>query len=85
MDYVSDEIPSVKVHLEAWSPKIPQDSKSSAYPAIVFDFHVNNPTKDDVDVSFQGSFADSVDVPGVPKKMTRIYNVIYTKILNLRS
>ena len=56
MDYVSDEIPSVKVHLEAWSPKIPQDSKSSAYPAIVFDFHVNNPTKEDVDVSFGGSF-----------------------------
>lgn len=42
VDYMDPKLNNVKIHLEAWSPKIPLDSKASGAPFIVFDFHVTN-------------------------------------------
>lgn len=43
VDYLSDEVP-VKIHLEAFNPCIPLDSKNSGIPVIIFNFTVTNPS-----------------------------------------
>lgn len=42
----------VSVSLEAWSPKIPHQSKESALPVIFFDFSVTNTDIKSVEVIF---------------------------------
>ena len=49
VDYVSGEVP-VQVHLEAFNPCIPLDSKSSGIPAIIFNYTVTNTTSKAVKV-----------------------------------
>ena len=41
MDYTSGEVP-VNVHMEAFNPCIPLDSKNSGLPVIIFNFTVTN-------------------------------------------
>ena len=45
VDYLSDEVP-VKVHLEAFNPCIPLDSKNSGIPVIIFNYTVTNSSSD---------------------------------------
>jgi len=54
VDYKDSSLP-VEVHLESWSPKIPSNSKDSAIPAIIFDFHVKNTSTNVVDISLLSS------------------------------
>ncbi|XP_032237867.2 uncharacterized protein LOC5512611 [Nematostella vectensis] len=54
VSYLSDEVP-VQVHLEAFSPCIPLDSKNSGIPVIMFNFSVTNITSSDAQVSLLGS------------------------------
>lgn len=54
VDYLSEEVP-VRVHLEAFSPTIPLDSKNSALPVVIFNFTVTNTGSKDADVSLLGS------------------------------
>lgn len=42
MDVLSDEVP-VGVHLEAFNPCIPLNSKDSGIPVIIFNYTVTNP------------------------------------------
>ena len=50
VDYTSNEVP-VKVEMEAYSPKIPLNSKDSGIPVIIFNFTVTNSTTKDATVS----------------------------------
>ena len=50
VDYTSNEVP-VKVEMEAYSPKIPLNSKDSGIPVIIFNFTVTNNTTKDATVS----------------------------------
>ena len=43
VDYTSGEVP-VNVHMEAFNPCIPLDSKNSGLPVIIFNFTVTNPS-----------------------------------------
>lgn len=54
MAYQDDAIGSkkVNVNLEAWSPKIPHQSKESGLPVIFFDFSVTNTDTKSVEVKF---------------------------------
>jgi len=54
VDYTSGEVP-VKVEMDAWSPKIPLDTKNSAIPVIIFNFTVTNNTTNDATVSLLGT------------------------------
>ena len=49
VDYPNADL-GVDVSLEAFNPCIPFDSKSSAYPGIIFNFTVNNPSDEVVQV-----------------------------------
>ncbi|XP_057299681.1 uncharacterized protein LOC130630273 [Hydractinia symbiolongicarpus] len=60
VDYMDPKLNNVKVHLEAWSPKIPLDSKASGAPYIVFDFHVTNTSTTSAEVSLMSSFHNLV-------------------------
>jgi non-lysosomal glucosylceramidase len=54
VDYTSSQIP-VGVHLEAFSPFIPLNSKDSGLPAILFNFTITNPDETPVQVSLMGT------------------------------
>lgn len=42
VDYIDDKLKNLDIHLEAWSPKIPHNTKDSAIPVIIFDYHITN-------------------------------------------
>ena len=50
VDYMGNEVP-VKVHMEAYNPKIPLSSMDSGIPVVVFNFTVTNSTSQAVKVS----------------------------------
>jgi len=52
--YESQAIP-IQVHLEAFSPFIPLNSKDSGLPAVLFNFTVTNPNDQAVDVSLMAA------------------------------
>ncbi|XP_078352684.1 non-lysosomal glucosylceramidase-like [Oculina patagonica] len=54
VDVLSDEVP-VKVHLEAFNPCIPLDSKNSGIPVIMFNYTVTNSSSDVAKVSLLGT------------------------------
>ncbi|CAH3116002.1 unnamed protein product, partial [Pocillopora meandrina] len=54
VDVLSDEVP-VQVHLEAFNPCIPLDSKNSGIPVVVLNYTVTNSSKDAAKVSLLGS------------------------------
>ena len=51
VDILSDEMP-VQVHLEAFNPCIPLDSKNSGIPVIVLNYTVTNSSKDAAKVNY---------------------------------
>ena len=51
VDVLSDEVP-VQVHLEAFNPCIPLDSKNSGIPVIVLNYTVTNSSKDAAKVNY---------------------------------
>ena len=51
VDILSDEVP-VQVHLEAFNPCIPLDSKNSGIPVIVLNYTVTNSSKDAAKVNY---------------------------------
>lgn len=50
LNYIDKQIP-IKVSLEAFSPFIPQDSKNSSIPGVIFNFRFHNPTDSDIKTS----------------------------------
>ncbi|PFX22524.1 hypothetical protein AWC38_SpisGene12961 [Stylophora pistillata] len=54
VDVLSDEVP-VQVHLEAFNPCIPLDSKNSGIPVIILNYTVTNSSNDAAKVSLLGS------------------------------
>jgi len=50
LDYIAPDLP-VRVRLEAFSPFVPLDSESSAFPAVVFVLHVRNESQSPASVS----------------------------------
>ena len=57
VDYTSGEVP-VNVHMEAFNPCIPLDSKNSGLPVIIFNFTVTNPSSSAVTVCLTQSLLD---------------------------
>ena len=51
VDILSDEVP-VQVHLEAFNPCIPLDSKNSGIPVVVLNYTVTNSSKDAAKVNY---------------------------------
>ena len=58
--YASKQCP-VSISLEAYSPFIPLDAKSSALPATVLEFSINNASKSAVEVSLMGWLQNAVN------------------------
>lgn len=52
VDYTSGEVP-VGVHMEAFNPCIPLDSKNSGLPVIIFTFTVTNTSSSAANVCFK--------------------------------
>ena len=50
------------MHLEAWNPKIPLNSKDSGIPVIVFDFRVTNKCPDPIEVTVFSGFVSLLKV-----------------------
>ncbi|XP_031550848.1 uncharacterized protein LOC116288218 [Actinia tenebrosa] len=76
VDYLSSEVP-IKVHLEAFSPTIPLDSKNSAIPVIVFNFTVTNEGSQDAKVSLLGSLQNIAGWDGVSDITDEVSNAGY--------
>jgi non-lysosomal glucosylceramidase len=53
VDYASENIPA-KVRLEAFSPFIPLDLKSSSLPVTILDYTIENPTNAPVEIQLTG-------------------------------
>ena len=51
VDVLSDEVP-VQVHLEAFNPCVPLDSKNSGIPVVVLNYTVTNSSKDAAKVNY---------------------------------
>ena len=51
VDVLSDEVP-VQVHLEAFNPCVPLDSKNSGIPVVVLNYTVTNSSKDAPKVNY---------------------------------
>ena len=51
VDILSDEVP-VQVHLEAFNPCVPLDSKNSGIPVVVLNYTVTNSSKDAAKVNY---------------------------------
>jgi len=48
--YTDKKLNGVGVTMDAWSPKIPQQSRKSAIPTIFYEFTVTNPGKVAIEV-----------------------------------
>ena len=67
--------------MDAWSPKIPLDTKNSAIPVIIFNFTVTNNTTNDATV---GCFAAAVfqEKSGGAKRLNFPSILKETRVLN---
>ena len=70
VDVLSDEVP-VNVHLEAFNPCIPLNSKDSAIPVIIFNYTVRNPNPSPVEVRVLHNFHTAIS----RLTTTMLYNI----------
>jgi len=63
LTYEAKELP-VQVQMECYSPFVPLDAQASAWPAIVFEFTVKNPSDKPVDVALLGTLQNAVGWDG---------------------
>lgn len=64
LTYYDDELP-IHVRLEAFSPMIALDERNSGLPAILFMFHIRNPSQEAVQVSLIAAVQNAVGYDGV--------------------
>ncbi|KXJ22379.1 uncharacterized protein LOC110252569 [Exaiptasia diaphana] len=81
VDYLSDEVP-VQIHLEAFSPTIPLDSKNSALPVVIFNFTVTNTGKEEAKVSLLGSLQNIAGWDGTSDITSEVHNAGYGGNIN---
>ncbi|XP_065909541.1 non-lysosomal glucosylceramidase-like [Dysidea avara] len=76
VDYTSGEVP-VNVHMEAFNPCIPLDSKNSGLPVIVFTFTVTNTSSSAANVTLLGSLQNFAGWDGASAITNEVYNSGY--------
>jgi len=62
--FIDKNLP-IEISLNAYNPFIPLDPKNSGLPLIVFDFQIQNPTENSIEVSLIGSLLNFVGWNGI--------------------